>query len=202
MTITHERQPQSAERTRARWERDRDLLLRAIEQNPNDARATLYLAQTYRCLGMTPEAITAYRRRVELGGWTEEVYCSLVAIAEMSMAIGHPWPEVQQLYLEAHAIAPHRAEPLCAIAAHYVKEQAYALGYIFASRAYELSFPEQDILFVDRDIYEWRAADLLATTAYYVGAFELGAKAAKQALAARPDDPRLQANLAFYERRR
>lgn len=199
VAITHERQQESAERTRARWERDRELLFQAIAQNPLDTRATFYLAQTYRCLGMIPEAIATYRRRVELGGWQEEVYCSLMAIADMSSTVGIQWPEVQQLYLEAHAMAPHRAEPLCAIADHYVKEQAYALGYVFALRAYEIPYPEQDILFVDAGTYTWRAADLLATTAYYVGAFALGAKAARQALAASPDNPRLQANLRFYE---
>lgn len=201
VTISHERSYESQARTRARWERDLQLLLAETAQEPNNARAAFYLAQTYSCLGRKSEAIAWYRRRVELGGWVEEVYASLYMIAGLSKEIGHPWPEVQQLYLEAFAIAPHRAEPLCAIARHYVDEKAYAVGFVFAQRAYQLPFPAHDRLFIDASVYEWRAADLVGTTAYYVGEFEQGERATRQALAALPNDPGLQETLRFYEQR-
>jgi tetratricopeptide (TPR) repeat protein len=202
-TIVHDRAPQSEARTIARWERDLALLLQETAKNPEHGRSVFYLAQTYRCLGRIEEAIETYSRRASLGGWHEEVYFSLWSVAQLSEAIGKPWPEVQQLYLAAHAIAPHRAEPLCAIARYYVKTGMYALGFIFAQRAYQLPYPANDTLFVNASTYTWQAADLLGTTAYYVdGAAELGEQAARQALAARPDDPRLRSNVAFYETRK
>jgi glycosyltransferase involved in cell wall biosynthesis len=201
VTIVQDRSHESQARTHARWERDLQLLLAETARHPDDARATFYLAQTFYCLGRHAEAIAWYRRRVELGGWMEEVYAALMMIAKLSKDLGHPWPEVQQLYLEAYALAPHRAEPLAAIASHYVEEQAYAVGFVFAQRAYQLPYPAQDLLFVDAEVYAWRVADLVATTAYYVGEFALGESAIHQALAARPDDPGLQRTLAFYEQR-
>lgn len=200
--IRHERAPGSEERSRARWVRDAELLSRAIEQDPRDTRSTFYLAQTLGWLGRDEEAIAMFQRRVALGGWVEEVYFSRFTIAQLSQRLGHPWPEVQQRYLDAYATSPHRAEPLCAIADHHIRTQAFTVAYLFARRAFELPYPEQDRLFVDDAAYAWRAADLMATSAYYAGDFEAGERAARQALAARPDDARLQANLAFYLQRK
>lgn len=196
--IRHVRAPESAERSRARWAQDAEMLGRAVEENPLDTRATFYLAQTLGWLGRDEEAIAMAQRRVALGGWVEEVYFSRFTIAQLSQRLGHPWPEVQQRYLDAYATSPHRAEPLCAIADHHIRERAYTVAYLFARRAFELPYPQQDRLFVDESAYSWRAADLMATSAFYAGDFEAGERAARQALAARPDDPRLQANLAFY----
>jgi glycosyltransferase involved in cell wall biosynthesis len=200
--IRHDRAPVSEERSRARWTRDAELLARAIAQDPGDTRATFYLAQTLNWLGRSEEAIALYERRIALGGWVEEVYYSKLMIAQLCERLGRPWPEAQQRYLDAFAAAPHRAEPLCAIADHHIRSQAFTVAYLFARRAYELPYPEQDRLFVDDAAYAWRAADLMATSAYYAGDFEAGERAARQAIAARPDDARLQANLAFYLQRK
>ncbi|MNS34867.1 Glycosyl transferase family 2 [compost metagenome] len=202
VSIVQDRSPVSQARTHARWERDLQLLLAETAKHPEDARATFYLAQTLYCLGRHAEAIAWYRRRVELGGWHEEVYAAVMMIARLSQELGLPWPEVQQLYLEAYALAPHRAEPLAAIARHYVDERAYAVGFVFAQRAYQLPYPAQDRLFIDAEVYAWRVADLVATTAYYVGEFALGEQATHRALAARPDDPGLHQTMSFYEQRR
>ncbi|HEY9722368.1 MAG TPA: glycosyltransferase [Oscillatoriaceae cyanobacterium] len=199
VTITQTRSSASAARTRARWERDLQLLLAEVARHPEDTRSVFYLAQTYACLGGDAEAIAWYRRRIELGGWHEEVYAAIMMLARLTANCGHPWPEVQQLYLEAFAIAPHRAEPLCAIAQHYLDERAFPVAFVFAQRAQQLPYPAQDRLFVDAEIYAWRAAALVGITAYHVGAFELGEHATRHALVERPDDPSLRETLGFYE---
>ena len=38
--------------------------------------------------------------------------------------MGKPWPEVQQIYLDAHSYLPARAEPLYEIAIHWYEEEA------------------------------------------------------------------------------
>jgi glycosyltransferase involved in cell wall biosynthesis len=200
--IRHERAPDSEERSRARWGRDAELLGGAVAQDPGDTRATFYLAQTLNWLGRSEEAIAMYERRIALGGWVEEVYYSRFMLAQVSERLGRPWAEVQQRYLDAFATSPHRAEPLCAIADHYIRTQAFTVAYLFARRAYELPYPERDRLFVDDAAYAWRAADLMATSAFYAGDFEAGERAARKALAACPDDARLQANLTFYLQRK
>jgi hypothetical protein len=68
--------------------------------------------------------------------------------------------------------------------------QRYWLGYLFAQRAAETPFPEEDLFVLGyfAELYAWRATDEQATCAYWIGkhaeAFELCRR-----LLARPDIP-------------
>jgi Glycosyl transferase family 2 len=168
--------------------RDRDLLLAEVERNPEDARSVFYLAQSYFCLGDSVNARKWYARRVEMGGWDEEVYFSMLRVAESMALLGAPWPEVQDAYLMAWQFRPTRAEPLHDIARRYREEQRYQLGHLFAKRAAQIPLPEQDTLFVRADVYAWRAIDEQAVCASWIDkqaeAFELCRR-----VLARPDVP-------------
>ncbi|WP_432694421.1 glycosyltransferase (plasmid) [Priestia aryabhattai] len=65
-----------------KFERDKQLLLEGIndEATPPDlkVRYMFYLAQTFSCLNELDEAIRWYKKRVEAGGWAEEVFYSLL----------------------------------------------------------------------------------------------------------------------------
>jgi hypothetical protein len=165
-------------------------------------------------LGRNQEALEAFALRVKLGGWPEEVFHSKLALAQLAQDLGKPWHEVLGLYLDAHAFAPHRAEPLYCIAFEYHRQGAHALAVLFARRGMDLPLPVER-LFVDDDVYAWRLADLVGSSAYYLAvqaeqagqaaaaraAVRLGEQAARNALAARPDDARLATNLACYGHR-
>lgn len=196
--IDHFADQVSGERSRARWERDVGLLSGAIARDPNDARSAFYLAQTFLWLGRLAEAEAAFRRRVDLGGWSEEVYQSKVGLADVAARRGDAFSEVLTRYLDAHAFAPHRAEPLHAIALHYNARGEHALSLLFARRGYEMPLPVKDTLFVDEEVYRWKLADLVGTSAYWVGEYALGEEAARKAVRAMPNDPRLKKNLEFY----
>jgi glycosyltransferase involved in cell wall biosynthesis len=202
--LTQEAKPQSLEASRARWHRDLKLLNDEVKSDPSNPRARFYLAQTYECLGMPDNALVEYERRIDLGGWAEEVYEAKFRRARIMDNTKRPWPEVESAYLEAHRFAPGRAEPLFQIALHYYGIEAHALTYLFASRAMTLSKPDSP-LFIDAAVYEWKAADLVAISAYYLGkqlddssVLAMGRRAAKQAQAFHPSDARLNANLTFY----
>lgn len=148
-----------------KYARDRDLLLAEVGRNPEDARTVFYLAQSYFDLGDFANARAWYERRVEMGGWEEEVFRSMFRVAESMSLLGTAWPEVQDAYLRAWEYRPVRAEPLHAIAFRYRADERYLLGYLFAKRAVEIPFPKGDILFVGADVYAWRAMDELAVCA-------------------------------------
>jgi hypothetical protein len=199
VTIRHFPAAGAAARSKARWERDVLLLERELAKNPDEARAAFYLGMTLLWLGRNAEAIVALDRRIALGGWNEEVFYAKLSKARATHNAGHPWSQVLALYLDAHAAAPHRAEPLHAIAIHYDGEGNHALALLFARRAYELPLPTADTLFVEEEVYTWRAADLVGTHAYWLGELALGEDAARRAVRARPGDARLEQNLRFYE---
>lgn len=123
----------------AKAERDLQLLEAALADDPLDARAVFYLAQTLRELGRVDEAIDAYRRRIMLGGWDEEVFYSRYRLGcllcqHRSFAEG-----ALELYA-AWRFRPTRIEPLRAL--------AYAANAV----ADKAPYPD-DRLFVHRDQY-------------------------------------------------
>jgi glycosyltransferase involved in cell wall biosynthesis len=200
VTVAHERGQQSEARSRARWERDVSLLKGEVARDPGATRPAFYLGLTLLWLRRYEEAIAALDRRIALGGWAEEVFYAKLSRARAAAAAGLPWTQVLGMYLEAHSSAPHRAEPLYDVALRYDAQGDHALALLFARRAYELALPTGDALFVEHEIYQWRAADLVGSHAYWLGERALGEAAARQAAAARPGDERLARNLGFYKR--
>lgn len=152
-----------------KYESDRDLLLAEIERNPEDARSVFYLAQSYFDLGDFANARTWYQRRVDMGGWAEEVYQAMYRVAESMWSMGAPWPDVQGAYLSAWEFRPTRAEPLYAIAYRYRLDERYRLGHLFAKHAAEIPFPTEDTLLVGADTYTWGALDEAAVCASWIG---------------------------------
>lgn len=73
-----------------KYARDRDLLLAEVERNPEDSRAVFYLAQSYFDLDDFVNARTWYERRIEMGGRDEEVYYSMLRLAESVTKLD--WP--------------------------------------------------------------------------------------------------------------
>jgi glycosyltransferase involved in cell wall biosynthesis len=67
-----------------KFQRDKRLLEKDLE-NPNleaflKTRYSFYLAQTYKCLGEYKNSITEYQRRIDYGGWPEEMYYSMYQV--------------------------------------------------------------------------------------------------------------------------
>ncbi len=152
-----------------KYARDRDLLLAEVERNPEDSRAVFYLAQSFYDLGDFASARKWYARRVDLGGWEEEVYFAKWRIADSMWRLREPWPEVQDAFLRAWEFRPTRAEPLYGIAFPYRLDDRHWLGYLFAKCAGEIPLPEDDTLFVGEDIYTWQANDEQAVCAHWIG---------------------------------
>ena len=151
-----------------KYERDRDLLLSEVDRDPENTRWVFYLAQTYFDLGDYANARKWYVRRIELGGWDQEIYFAMFRLAESLKHLEAPWPEVQDAYLRAWEYRPTRAEALHAIAFHYRAAAMYPLGYLFAERAAKIPLPE-DFLFVTAGVYDWYSLDEKAVCAGWIG---------------------------------
>lgn len=150
-------------------ERDRRLLERDLRRNADDVRAVFYLAQTVAELGDDRRATELYRRRVELGGWDEEVF---YAAYQAGVVTARRDPEAAiPILLDAFERRPSRAETLyelsrvCRFLGRHEEAHAYAL------RGLELPYPG-DLLFVHRPVYEWGLRFEHAVCAYWLGDFE------------------------------
>lgn len=195
--------PKSIEATKKRWERDKIVLEAEVEKDPSDARSMFYLAQTLECLGEREPAAHAYLLRSRLGGWVEETCEALMRRARLMDEFSDA---VFSSLRQAHSLCPDRAEPLFAIAERYQVEKNWPLAYLYGLRAAGMPMTGAT-LFVDREVYEWKAANLVAIVAFYLhqqtGDLEVhatGKRMADRVLARKPDDMQTLSNRAWYAR--
>jgi hypothetical protein len=113
-------------------------------------------------------------------------------IAESMARLGATWPDVQDAFLRAWEFRPTRVEPLHAITTWYRTDQRYRLGYLYAASAAQIPLPAEDILFVDAEVYQWRAVDEQAVCASWIGKYEESFTLCRDLLARRdlPDGDR------------
>jgi|GEM_PF-400920 len=199
-----------ADKSRKRWERDVEILLRGYIENPLDTRNLFYLAQTYWCLDNLPAAYQFYKIRAPLPGWDEEDFLSWYRLARITEQLSKTdssqlapgqgkctWAEAMEYYLKAFAMRPCRAEPLVRIAQHYLDEDNHAVGYVFALRASQVPYPN-DILMVEKDLYEYQRHEILCRCAWYIGEFEVGFTAACKAKQKQPELHHVQRNAQLF----
>lgn len=194
--VHRDRGQRTDEEWRARWTRDIQLLNLDREADPSDPRPYFYLGQTHECLGQYAPALAMYERRSEMGGYFDEVFEAKYRIGKMKEKLGKPWAEIQQAYLEAHAHDTRRAEPLYAISQYWYDKNQHAISRIFAVAAAELPKPATD-LFLDEEMYTWKANDRASISSFYSGHREDSRRFADAAVKASPNDERLRANRAY-----
>jgi glycosyltransferase involved in cell wall biosynthesis len=165
-----------------KYSRDAETLLGAIEDEPDNARYHFYLAQSYFDSQQWEKSKEAYRKRVEMGGWNEEVFYSQYRVGLICAIMQEP-PEVTiHEFMLAYNIRPIRAEPLVEISKIYRSLEKPAAAYVFAKQAYETPYPAEDILFISEDVYSYAALDEISATAFYAGRALEGYNATKKLL--------------------
>ena len=135
-------------------------------------RYAFYTAQSYRDADMYEKAIEWYAIRVNLGGWYEEVYHSLLQISLLKIELNAPLDEIQRLLLATYEYRPQRAESLYHLARQLRYHNKAKQAYIYATVAANTPL-NKDILFVDHSVYEWKAKEELAISANSVGNYQL-----------------------------
>ena len=188
-----------------KYTKDAKQLEEALKDEPENSRYQFYLAQSYFDSQQYEKSLDAYSKRAELGGWEEEVFYAMYRVAMIKAILDHPWPDIQQAFLDAYEFRPHRAEPLYQLSRCYRQiHDRPRLGFIYAKMAAEISYPHDDILFVQDDVYKYGVLDELAATAFYAGKPHLGYSATKKLLDENliPEDqrPRIIENFKSYEK--
>jgi hypothetical protein len=133
-----------------------DILLEEHKKDPRDARTVFYLAQSYRDGLMPAEAHASYKKRVEMGGWDEEVFIARLECAKLKEQF-IPYGlttirDVLMAYLDAYEFRPTRAESLWYLAQFLEKRGRKALSEAFFAAASKIPMV-RDILFVQTHCY-------------------------------------------------
>lgn len=148
--------------------RDIKLLKQGLLDNPNNDRYTFYLANSYLDVGQYQGAIDTYMKRIEIGGWKEEVWCSYYSIGKAYEALGkiehaiHYWMEGYQYY-------PERIENVYRIVKHYrlLGKNKIAHWYYKIAQYSRDHYNHNDHLFFEKDVYEYKLDYEWCIISYY-----------------------------------
>ena len=135
-----------------KYTRDRSLLEKEMEEQPQNVRTVFYLAQTYKCLGLHDLSIETYKKRIAMGGWFEEVWYSHYMIAQQYLQTGRT-EEAELWVLKGQKASSYRSEGLYLLVKHFriVGEQWKAMHYYKAAKAIQKPVVA---LFLESEVYD------------------------------------------------
>jgi tetratricopeptide (TPR) repeat protein len=136
-----------------KFERDVRLLRADIEADPQNARAYFYLGQSLKDLGRFDEAIERFQKRIDLGGWVEEVWYSMLQIGR---CYDHKGDEGMMEYWmnKAFTFHPKRAEPLYHLTRYFREKSQHWKAYHYYLKGRDIPYPSNDVLFIEKQVYE------------------------------------------------
>jgi glycosyltransferase involved in cell wall biosynthesis len=187
---------------------EKALITTPKEELPIDLerRYVFYMAQSYRDAGMNERSIEAYERRIDLGGWPEEVYIAKYWTARQKQLLEYSEGEIIDAYLKAWEYRPNRLEALYHLIKYLGSKKRYALAFALSSVGMKTGTC-QDILFVEDEIWKWRLPDEYSVLAYYNGNAEEAYKITNIIINSTSfngipqiDKDRINKNLEFYKK--
>jgi glycosyltransferase involved in cell wall biosynthesis len=189
-----------------KYSNDAKILEKALIEEPENARYQFYLAQSYRDSEQNEKAIEAYQKRVNMGGWEEEVYYSMYMIAKIKEKIGVSDEEVISLYSKAWEYRPNRLECAFHVMRKLRAQSRFLLSFAYGDVAIKTK-GTSDILFLETEIWQWRLLDEYSLASYYIGNPEIALEKTSAIVNSpffqgiNPEEKnRLLKNVEFYKR--
>ncbi len=154
-----------------KFERDIRLLLDGIKESPDNQRYYFYLGNSYHDCGKYVEAIPIYQRRIELGGWKEEVWYSHYKIGSCYKNMGNMANAIHW-WMKGFNYHPQRLENLYCIIEHYRSTGHNAAAYLYCVHALNVLETLDDetidnFLFLQKDVYSYKLYYEMSICGYY-----------------------------------
>ena len=150
--------------------RDIRLLTEGLLEKPNNDRYTFYLANSYRDNGEREKAIETYKKRIEIGGWFDEIWQSYYNIGRCYAWSGEHEKAVAYWML-AYDYFPKRLENIYEIMTYYRNQSKHKLVYEFYCMAMrqleDVDKSKIDYLFLQNDIYDYKIDYEYTISGYY-----------------------------------
>jgi tetratricopeptide (TPR) repeat protein len=149
-----------------KFERDIKLLKDGIEEEPNNGRYYFYLANSYFNTGRNSESIPYYKKRIELGGWVEEVFYSYLNLGHAYMKTGQDGEAIMS-WMNGYNHHTSRSETVYEICKYYREKGKNKLAMMFCKLGMEIPYPVNDSLFIHKDVYDTGFDYELSILGYY-----------------------------------
>jgi glycosyltransferase involved in cell wall biosynthesis len=157
-----------------KFERDIRLLKKGLEEFPNNARYTFYLANSYRDIGQYDNAIETYKKRIEIGGWIEEIWHSYYSIGNCYSNLNDKSNAIYY-WMEAYDKFPERVENLYEIIKYYREKGNNRLANVYYELAdYQIKKKNNyDHLFLQKDVYDYKIDYEYTIIGYYENRYNI-----------------------------
>jgi tetratricopeptide (TPR) repeat protein len=142
-----------------KFERDERLLLQGIEEEPDlKSRYYFYLAQTYNCMKRYNDAISYYKKRIDAGGWTEEVWFSHFMICKVYVDMsleenGKYEAEIEEWANKSFDFYKNRSDAFYITALYFYKRGNLEKCQEYIDKGKNTPLPEKELLFVEKSLY-------------------------------------------------
>ena len=141
-----------------KFERDIQLLLNGIKEDPNNDRYHFYLANSYYDSGNFLDAIDIYKKRIEMGGWKEEVWYSYYRIGLCYKNL-NKFNEALGFWLDGYDFYPERLEGIYEVIKHYRINSKHKLCFEFYNIAKKILDRNENrdvYLFLNNEVYLYK----------------------------------------------
>ena len=186
-----------------KFERDIKLLLDGIKEEPDNVRYYFYLANSYHDCGRFGEAINVYKKRIEMGGWIEEVWYSYYRIG-LCFKNMNKMNDAIKYWMDGYDYYPERLEGLYEILQYYRLTSKHKLGvmiYQAAKQILDLNKKRDHYLFLHDDIYTTKIYYEYTIIASYMGIKDINYEVIKVLNNSRDinESNNLLSNMKFYK---
>jgi tetratricopeptide (TPR) repeat protein len=165
-----------------KYQKDIKILENGLRDEPNNTRYVFYLAQSYKDAGDYENALKYFRKRIEMGGWDEELFWSMLQTGILEQTLHASSEDFLNIFTKVYHYRPTRLEPLYYMANYYRTKEKYALGYLIASVGAKIPM-SRDLLFVQKWMYDYGVLLELSICAYWIGKYEECAQISHRLLA-------------------
>jgi hypothetical protein len=149
-----------------KFQRDINLLLKGIEEEPNNHRYFFYLAQSYGDIGDIDNSIKWYKKRIEAGGWAEELFISYKKIGELYMFKNDQANAIYYWTL-GYDLLPERSETLYKICNYYRNKGKNNASFLYLKKGIKIPYPRHLSLFLEYPVYDYKFIEELSIIGYY-----------------------------------
>jgi tetratricopeptide (TPR) repeat protein len=153
-----------------KFERDIRLLTQGLIDEPNNERYYFYLANSYHDNGQHEKAIENYQKRIDCGGWIQEVFYSYYKMGHSYRNMGKMNDAIASWILSMEAL-PERLETVYEIMHYYRNTSKHKLVqhfYKIAKDILDKKYFRDDYLFLHNDIYTYKIFYEYSISAYWV----------------------------------
>lgn len=136
-----------------KFERDIRLLTQGLIDEPTNVRYVFYLAQTLKDTGKFKDSIKMYKKRINMGGWYEEIWYSYYMIGKCWLFLKNE-EKFESWMNKAYKYRKERAEPIYDLTKYFREVGQQIKSYHYYDIGSKILFPKNDLLFIENNIYE------------------------------------------------